>query len=147
MNSTSISLLDRLQQTDDSKNWNRLVDLYVPLLRAWIRKYNVQPSDDLVQEVLLAVSKDLKNFDHSGHGLTIESIVHAFEHRTCVSNRRPSLSVQVRPPRQCVTLIAGRQCGRYCLVSRIQALFVGHTTISSIPRGEAACDGGTAPAS
>ena len=60
MNSTSISLLNRLQQRDDSKNWNRLVELYVPLLRWWLRKYNVQASDadDLVQEVLMAVSKE-----------------------------------------------------------------------------------------
>ena len=68
MNSTSISLLIRLQRTGDSKNWNRLVELYSPLLRAWLRKYDVQASDadDLVQEVLMAVSKDLKSFDHSG---------------------------------------------------------------------------------
>ena len=68
MNSTSISLLNRLQQTDDSVNWNRLVKLYSPLLRQWLRKYDVQASDadDLIQEVLLAVSKDLKSFDHNG---------------------------------------------------------------------------------
>ena len=54
MNSTSISLLHRLQQTEDSENWNRLVDLYAPLLRAWLRKYEVQDSDadDLVQRTL-----------------------------------------------------------------------------------------------
>jgi RNA polymerase sigma factor (sigma-70 family) len=68
MTSTSISLLNRLQQTDDSKNWNRLVELYAPLLRVWLRKYSLQASDadDLVQEVLMAVSKELKSFDHSG---------------------------------------------------------------------------------
>jgi RNA polymerase sigma-70 factor (ECF subfamily) len=38
------------------------------LIRAWLRKYDVQDSDadDLVQEVLLTVSKDLSEFDHSG---------------------------------------------------------------------------------
>jgi RNA polymerase sigma-70 factor (ECF subfamily) len=67
MNSTSISLLNRLQQTDDSKNWNRLVGLYAPLLRAWLRKYDVQDSDadDIVQEVLAAVLKDLPEFEHN----------------------------------------------------------------------------------
>ena len=67
MNSTSISLLNRLQQTDDSENWNRLVDLYAPLLRAWLRKYEVQDSDadDLVQEVLATVLKDLPEFEHN----------------------------------------------------------------------------------
>jgi DNA-directed RNA polymerase specialized sigma24 family protein len=38
------------------------------LIRAWLRKYDVQDSDadDLVQEVLLAVSKDLDKFEHRG---------------------------------------------------------------------------------
>jgi RNA polymerase sigma-70 factor (ECF subfamily) len=42
--------------------------LYTPLIRAWLRKYDVQDSDadDLVQEVLLAVSKDLAKFEHRG---------------------------------------------------------------------------------
>jgi RNA polymerase sigma-70 factor (ECF subfamily) len=42
--------------------------LYAPLIRVWLRKYNVQDSDadDLVQEVLLAVSKDLGTFEHGG---------------------------------------------------------------------------------
>lgn len=68
LNSTSVSLLNRVQQKDDSKNWNRLVELYTPLLLRWLRKYEIQASDadDLVQEVLLAVSKDLKSFDHNG---------------------------------------------------------------------------------
>ena len=68
MNSTSISLLNRLQQTDESKNWSRLIELYTPLLLTWLRKYDVQKSDaeDLVQEVLMAVSKDLRSFEHNG---------------------------------------------------------------------------------
>jgi RNA polymerase sigma-70 factor (ECF subfamily) len=42
--------------------------LYAPLIRAWLRKYDVQDSDadDLVQDVLLAVSKDLSKFEHAG---------------------------------------------------------------------------------
>jgi RNA polymerase sigma-70 factor (ECF subfamily) len=39
------------------------------LIRAWLRRYDVQDSDanDLVQDVLLAVSKDLSKFEHAGH--------------------------------------------------------------------------------
>ncbi len=68
MNETSLSLLSRLGRSPESESWSRLVDLYAPLLRAWLRKYDVQDSDadDLVQEVLLAVSKDLGKFDHAG---------------------------------------------------------------------------------
>ena len=96
MNSTSISLLNRLQQTDDSKNWNRLVELYAPLLRLWLRKYDVQPSDadDLVQEVLMAVSKDLKSFDHSGRPGAFRSwlrtiLVHRLRNFWRAQGRRP----------------------------------------------------------
>jgi RNA polymerase sigma-70 factor (ECF subfamily) len=66
---TSLSLLARLRRSPESETWSRLVVLYAPLIRAWLRKYDVQDSDadDLLQEVLLAVSKDVSKFDHGGH--------------------------------------------------------------------------------
>jgi RNA polymerase sigma factor (sigma-70 family) len=69
MTETSLSLLSRLQKSPESDSWKRLNDLYAPLLRMWLRRYEVQPvdTDDLIQEVLLAVSKDLAKFDHGGH--------------------------------------------------------------------------------
>jgi len=44
------------------------MSLYRPLLTAWLRKYHVQDSDldDLMQEVLIAVSKDVSTFQHNG---------------------------------------------------------------------------------
>jgi RNA polymerase sigma-70 factor (ECF subfamily) len=68
MHETSLSLLERLRQSPESEGWNRLTDLYTPLIRAWLRRYDVQDSDmnDLVQEVLLAVSTDLSKFEHAG---------------------------------------------------------------------------------
>jgi RNA polymerase sigma-70 factor (ECF subfamily) len=68
MHETSLSLLERLRHSPENESWNRLADLYTPLLRAWLRRYDVQDSDanDLVQEVLLAVSKDLSKFEHRG---------------------------------------------------------------------------------
>ena len=68
MSETSMTLLNRLQRTDDPETWDRLVRLYEPLFTIWLRKYDVQSSDadDLVQDVLMAVAKDLKSFDHNG---------------------------------------------------------------------------------
>lgn len=68
LTNTSLTLLNRLQQTDEPETWERLVGLYRPLLLVWLRKYDVQASDadDLVQEVLIAVMKDLKSFNHNG---------------------------------------------------------------------------------
>jgi len=63
-----MTLLNRLKEANEPEQWDRLVALYGPLLTAWLRKYDVQPSDsqDLVQDVLLAVSADLPSFDHNG---------------------------------------------------------------------------------
>ncbi|TWU08240.1 RNA polymerase sigma factor [Stieleria varia] len=69
MHETSLSLLERLRQSSENEAWNRLAGLYTPLIRAWLRRYDVQECDanDLVQEVLLSVSKDLGKFEHRGH--------------------------------------------------------------------------------
>jgi RNA polymerase sigma-70 factor (ECF subfamily) len=69
MNETSLSLLFQLRSSPKPENWNRLVELYAPLVRSWLRRYEVQACDteDLVQEVLMAVARDLPKFDHGGH--------------------------------------------------------------------------------
>lgn len=67
MDRTSLSFLDRLRQQSDSESWNRLVDLYRPLLRRWLKGYQVQDADveDLIQEVLLVVFRELPAFQHN----------------------------------------------------------------------------------
>lgn len=69
MNETSVSLLDRARGDSGSEAWGRLSDLYSPLIRNWLRRYQLQDSDvdDLVQEVLLTVSRELPRFSHSGN--------------------------------------------------------------------------------
>jgi len=64
---TSLSLLDKLIRQPDSESWTRLADIYSPLLRGWLGRYGIQSSDvdDLVQEVLLTVSRELPGFEHS----------------------------------------------------------------------------------
>jgi RNA polymerase sigma-70 factor (ECF subfamily) len=65
---TSLSLLDRLGSQGDDESWQRLVDVYAPLLRGWLRRYDtLQPADadDLVQEVLLTVTRELPRFEHN----------------------------------------------------------------------------------
>lgn len=68
MNETSLSLLDQLRDGTGGDAWGRLHSIYEPLIRTWLRKYDVQDSDadDLAQELLLAVSKDIDSFDHNG---------------------------------------------------------------------------------
>ena len=66
---TSLSLLARLAQDPDSESWTRLVAIYTPLLRRWLARYRVQASDadDIVQEVLLTVSREVAGFEHNQH--------------------------------------------------------------------------------
>ncbi len=69
MQKTSLTLLDQLRHADDKDAWKRLVNLYTPLLRKWLSKHELLPPedvDDLVQEVLMAVAKELQQFQHNG---------------------------------------------------------------------------------
>src|SRR4051794_32735729 len=67
MSETSISLLDRLRLQSDAAAWKRFVDLYSPLLVSWLRRQGVraQDADDLVQEVLGVVVRELPGFRHN----------------------------------------------------------------------------------
>ena len=42
MTETSMTLLNRLRQSDDQEMWKQLVELYGPLLRTWLCRYDVQ---------------------------------------------------------------------------------------------------------
>lgn len=69
MNETSLSLLARVRQSDDSQSWNRLVEIYEPLMRRWLLSYEVQDADaaDLMQDVFEVVARELPSFEHSEH--------------------------------------------------------------------------------
>ena len=62
---TSLSLLDRVCNQPDAEAWNRLVEVYTPVLHAWLRRYEALSGadvDDLVQDVLLTLSKEMPQF-------------------------------------------------------------------------------------
>src|SRR6516225_10627902 len=67
---TSVSLLERLAGAPTDDDWRRLDDLYQPLLRAWMARAGVSASDvdDLVQEVLLVVFREVAGFEWRGQG-------------------------------------------------------------------------------
>ncbi len=64
MTETPVSLLDRLADRNDAAAWQQFVALYTPFIRGWLLH---QPGlredvDDIVQEILAAVSRDLPGF-------------------------------------------------------------------------------------
>ena len=68
MAETSATLLQRLNDRSDSVAWRRLVDLYSPLINAWLRRQGVSAEDaeDLTQEVLGIVVREVSRFRHNG---------------------------------------------------------------------------------
>ena len=66
MLATSISLLERARDGADQASWQRLVDLYTPLLRCWLQRRGVPDSDadDLLQEVFAVLVRKLPDFHY-----------------------------------------------------------------------------------
>jgi RNA polymerase sigma-70 factor (ECF subfamily) len=67
MDATRQSLLLRAQHGDPSA-WQHLVAVYRPLIRHWLRRQGVHPQDgdDLTQDVLAILTKELPRFQHAG---------------------------------------------------------------------------------
>jgi RNA polymerase sigma-70 factor (ECF subfamily) len=65
---TSASLLELVRERNDPAGWERLVQIYTPLLRAWVGRHLPQPDDvnDVVQQVFAVVVARLPEFVHNG---------------------------------------------------------------------------------
>jgi RNA polymerase sigma-70 factor (ECF subfamily) len=63
---TPVSLLERLRLRPDPEAWQRLVNLYTPLIQGMARGYGLQPADadDLTQEVMGILVQELPHFRH-----------------------------------------------------------------------------------
>jgi RNA polymerase sigma-70 factor, ECF subfamily len=68
LSETSATLLERLSDRSDSEAWRRLVVLYSPLIKAWLRHHGVSAgdADDLTQDVLGVVVREVSRFRHNG---------------------------------------------------------------------------------
>ncbi len=71
MNSTSVSLLDRLKAArPDASDWNRLQRIYLPLISRWLGRVPGRgvEADDLAQEVFIVVIRELPRFERQREG-------------------------------------------------------------------------------
>jgi RNA polymerase sigma-70 factor (ECF subfamily) len=66
MNTTSVSLLERLRQPGADEAWTRFVQLYTPLLYYWARRLGLREEDaaDLVQDVFTVLVRKLPEFNY-----------------------------------------------------------------------------------
>lgn len=64
---TPRSLLQRIAESPGESDWRRLVTLYQPFIGKWLARAGIPDSDtdDLAQEVLTVLVKDLPAFEHS----------------------------------------------------------------------------------
>ena len=69
MEGTSLSLLERIRKGEQAEAWDELVAVYQPVLRGWLLRFRVPPADadDLMQEVLSVLVRELPDFRHSGN--------------------------------------------------------------------------------
>jgi RNA polymerase sigma-70 factor (ECF subfamily) len=67
---TSVSLLERLSDRPTDLDWTRLFALYQPLLRSWALRAGLgdADADDLVQETLTVVVREVAEFDRGRVG-------------------------------------------------------------------------------
>ena len=65
---TSHSLLEKARDHADAASWRKLIDLYNPLIRRWVRPCVAQhaDADDVVQDVLAQLVCELPRFTHNG---------------------------------------------------------------------------------
>lgn len=66
---TSLTLIERVKSRDRDA-WQRLVNLYTPLLRYWCRSWgaNQEDTDDILQDVFQAILSSLKDFRRDREG-------------------------------------------------------------------------------
>jgi RNA polymerase sigma-70 factor, ECF subfamily len=70
MNTTSLTLLEKLRNPAPNDAWMRFVHLYTPVLFNWAGRAGLQESDaaDLVQEVFVILLEKLPEFQHDRTG-------------------------------------------------------------------------------
>jgi RNA polymerase sigma-70 factor (ECF subfamily) len=71
MNTTSLGLLERLKHAGpDASEWRRLRDIYSPMISRWLSRLpDLQHEvDDLAQEVLLVLFRELPSFERRRDG-------------------------------------------------------------------------------
>ena len=67
MDKTRLTLIERIAK-DEPCAWVEVNAIYGPLIRGWLGRYQLQPSDvdDLAQEVLKVLVSQIESFQHNG---------------------------------------------------------------------------------
>ncbi|MEO0530223.1 MAG: sigma-70 family RNA polymerase sigma factor [Planctomycetota bacterium] len=65
---TRITLLDRVRETQTGESWAEFVAIYDAMILNWLRQQSIADADaeDIRQEVMQTVVKEIGRFDHNG---------------------------------------------------------------------------------
>jgi RNA polymerase sigma-70 factor (ECF subfamily) len=99
MNTTSLSLLDRLKHAKpDASEWCRLRDIYSPMIRHWLSRLSLphHEVDDLTQDVLVVLFRELPSFERRRDGsfrAWLRQIAVNRMHAFCKTRRKEPLAL------------------------------------------------------
>ena len=65
---TSVTLLDRIKDPMDSGSWREFSDLYHRVVLRWLQSQGLalQDAEDITQEIMCVVCREIGRFDHNG---------------------------------------------------------------------------------
>ncbi|HNO79590.1 MAG TPA: sigma-70 family RNA polymerase sigma factor [Phycisphaerae bacterium] len=65
-NTTHVTLLERVAKADDHAAWTEFCERYGPLIRSFARRRHVRSGeiDDIMQDVLMILSKSMQDFEY-----------------------------------------------------------------------------------
>ncbi|WP_337175061.1 sigma-70 family RNA polymerase sigma factor [Paludisphaera sp.] len=88
---TSLTLLESVRRREGDA-WRRLLDLYTPLLRHWIRRWGVRPEDmdDVTQDVFQAVATSLDGFRRERERDSFRGWLHGVARHKALAHLRKS---------------------------------------------------------
>ena len=66
MESTSLTLIELLQDPQDEDAWGRFVQLYAPMLKRSVERFGLQEAEtaDIVQDVLIVLQRKMPEFEY-----------------------------------------------------------------------------------
>src|SRR5437867_3897127 len=87
---TAVSLLDRLRDGNDPAAWQRLDDLYRPLIHRWILRDAAlrNDADDVVQDVMTVLVRELPRFQRERTGSFRRWLRNVTHHRVLASRQK-----------------------------------------------------------
>lgn len=98
-NTTSVSLLNRLREGQETAAWERFIHLYTPLIYRWGQRRGLDGPDldDLTQDVFASVLKHISGFEYNPSGGFRAWLKTIAENRLRDGHRRAEVSERAKP--------------------------------------------------